>query len=64
MQRNSNSIRTVASKLGVITALGAGIGTAVGAAIGNLPVGVAVGAALGVVGGALFEVMRRRTRAQ
>jgi hypothetical protein len=64
MSRNLNSIRATASKMGVITVLGAGIGTAIGAAIGNVAAGVAVGAAVGVAGGALFEFMQRRKRAR
>lgn len=63
MSRNPNSVRAVASKMGVITALGAGIGTAVGAAMGNLAAGVAIGAGLGVACGALFEFLARRKRA-
>lgn len=64
MSRNSNSIRATASKMGVITVLGAGIGTAVGAVMNNVAAGVAIGAALGVAGGALFEFLSRRKRAQ
>lgn len=60
MSRNSNSIRTTASKMGVITVLGAAIGTAVGAAIGNVAAGVAAGAVLGAAGGAFFEFVVRR----
>lgn len=63
MSRDSNSLRATASKMGVITVLGAGIGTAVGAAMGNLAAGVAIGAALGVAGGAVFELLARRKRA-
>lgn len=64
MSRNLNSIRSMASKMGVITVLGAGVGTAIGAALGNIAAGVAVGAGVGVAGGALFELMRRRKRTQ
>ena len=63
MSRNSNSVRAMASKVGAITVLGAGVGTAIGAAMGNVVAGVAVGAALGVAGGALFEFLSRRKRA-
>jgi len=63
MSRDPNSVRATASKMGVITVLGAGIGTAVGAAMGNLSAGVAIGAAMGVAGGALFEFFSRRKRA-
>lgn len=62
MSRNLNSIKTTASKMGVITVLGASIGTAVGAALGHVAAGVAVGAALGAAGGAFFEFFARRKR--
>jgi uncharacterized membrane protein len=60
MSQDPKSPRAIASKMGVITVLGAGIGTAVGAAIGNVAVGLAVGAALGVIIGAVMEYARRR----
>lgn len=60
MSRNQKSLRATASKMGVITVLGAGIGTAVGSAIGNVSLGVGAGAILGVALGALFEFIRRR----
>ncbi len=62
MSRDPNSLRAAASKMGVITALGAGIGTAVGAAMNNVAAGVAIGAALGAAGGALFEFLQWRKR--
>lgn len=60
MGRDSKALTESASKMGVITVLGASIGTAVGAAIGNVAAGVAVGAALGAVAGAVIEFSRRR----
>lgn len=64
MSQNSNSFRAKASKMGVITVLGAGIGTAVGAAVGNVAAGLAVGAALGVASGAVIEILSRRKRSR
>jgi hypothetical protein len=63
MSRDLKSIRATASKMGVITVLGAGVGTAVGSAMGNVPAGVAIGAALGIGVGALYEFLVRRKRA-
>ncbi len=64
MSHDPNSIRATASKLGVITALGASVGTAVGAAMGNVAVGVAIGAGLGIALGGLLELFARRKRAR
>ncbi len=60
MSQNSNSVRSRASRMGVITVLGAAIGTAVGAAAGNVAAGVAVGAGLGVAIGAFLDYRQRR----
>ncbi|HZQ06361.1 MAG TPA: hypothetical protein VFD70_07250 [Anaerolineae bacterium] len=62
MSRNTKSVTKAASRMGVITVLGAGIGTAVGAAMGNVSAGVAVGAGLGLVAGAAWELVQRRKR--
>lgn len=60
MSQDPKSVRSTASRMGVITVLGAAIGTAVGSAMGNVAAGVAAGAGLGVVIGAILEYVRRR----
>lgn len=59
MSRESKSLSSLASRMGLLIVLGAGVGTALGAALGQVAMGVALGAALGVVTGAVVEFSRR-----
>ncbi len=64
MSREVKSASAVASRLGLMTVLGAGVGTAIGAVVGNMTLGIGVGAVLGFVVGAVLEILRRRKRAR